>query len=282
MISKKTSETWKSIQSELISAQDKINRKFLISKNHQEFLRFLRNDIEKLNILKVDFLDQNYSRYGKIITTKTIIPENGRLYFETVYYPLSKKCFRMKRIAILNGFVYSKHYMERLIERKSTNSMKKIKEEILERFIEIENYKFTQEIGGLDISNDFILVYKNSISFCVLEIQDNDIFEAVMKTVITENELTSNQRMMIDYILGKTNSDSCFLAAYDMPRTFNEADNVIEDTKKRTSGSKRGYVGDKIHEKVGDAKFKRDKKVIKAFANYLEAYDPESPKFQFS
>ena len=280
MKSHQAKEIWKELQQELIVSQDKVNWKLKTSKDNMALFKFLESNIEDLNILDVNFINFKFGHYGKLITTQLIFPENGRLYFEKAYYPLAKKYYGKLRLSISNRFVFSKHYMERLIERKNITSIQGIKKEISDSFQKLDNSNFTKEIGGLDISTGFILLYRDSVSFCDLEIGDNNISEAVMKTVIAENELKENQKIIINYILDVTKSDSCFLAAYDIPRTKGEADNLIEDTKKRTSGLAINWMEHEIQKNVAKGSYNRDKKYLKAFVGLLENYDPNSPKFK--
>jgi hypothetical protein len=271
---------WKELQQELITSQDKVNWKLKASKENSVFLKFLEANFDDLNILDVDYINFKFGHYGKLITTQLIIPKNGRLYFEKAYYPLAKKYFGKLRLSISNRFVFSKHYMERLIERKNITSIQDIKKEISDSFKKLDDSNFTKEIGGLDISTGFILLFRDSVSFCDLEIDDNNIAEAVMKTVITENELKGNQKEIIDYILNVTKTDSCFLATYDIPRSIGEADKIIEDTKKRTSGLAINWMEHEIQKTVVKGSYNSDKKYLKAFIGLLENYDPNSPKFK--
>lgn len=270
---------WKKVQDDLIASQDKVNTKLKSCKDSQAFHKFLVSNVDTLNVIDIDFLDYKFGHYGKLIKTVLIIPEKGRLYLECAYYPLSKKYFRKLRIAISNKFSISNHYMERLIERKSLTSLKEVKKEISDCFEKMDASNFTKEIGGLDISTAFIILNRDSVLFCDLEIDENHICEAVMKTVITGNELTRKKKEMINYILNATESESCFLAAYDIPKTSIEADNIIEDTRKRTSGSSLSWEEQEIYKNMGKRKFYSEKNYLKGFIDYLGKYDPYSPKY---
>jgi hypothetical protein len=271
---------WKELQQELITSQDKVNHKLKISKSHPSFLKYLESNFDYLNIMDVVCLDCKFGHYGKLIRTQLIIPENGRLYFEVAYYPLAKRYFGKVRISISNRFVFSNHYMERLIERKNIASIQGIKKEILDGFKKLDNSNFTQEIGGLDMSTGFILIHRNSVSFCDLEIDGNNVAKAVMKTVITDNELNGNKKEIIDYILNVTKSDSCFLATYEIPKTIVEADDIIEDTKRRTSGLAVSWMENEIQKKIVKDSSNSEKKYLKAFVALLEAYDINSPRYE--
>jgi len=271
---------WKELQQELITSQDKVNHKLKISKSHPSFLKYLESNFDYLNVMDVVCLDCKFGHYGKLIRTQLIIPENGRLYFEVAYYPLAKRYFGKVRISISNRFVFSNHYMERLIERKNIASIQGIKKEILDGFKKLDNSNFTQEIGGLDMSTGFILIHRNSVSFCDLEIDGNNVAKAVMKTVITDNELNGNKKEIIDYILNVTKSDSCFLATYEIPKTIVEADDIIEDTKRRTSGLAVSWMENEIQKKIVKDSSNSEKKYLKAFVALLEAYDINSPRYE--
>ncbi|MEW6997469.1 hypothetical protein AADZ86_07180 [Colwelliaceae bacterium BS250] len=272
---------WKNLQQNLVIAQDKINLKFKRTQEYPTFLKFLKSNIDVLNIVNLKLMDSKFGHYGKLIQTQLIIPENGRLYLETAYYPLSKKYFGKKRLSISNKFEYSKHYMERLIERKNITSILDIKNELVDSLEKLGNSNFTQQIGGLDLSTAFIILHKGSVSFCDLEIDEDQTAMAVMKTIITDKELSNNKKEMIDYILNATKSDSCFLATYDIPETFVEADNVIEDTKKRTNGIAISWEEQEIRKMMGNGSFNSEKKALKAFVSYLEAYDTDSAKCKY-
>lgn len=223
---------WKELQDELNISQDKINNQLRSARGYLPLLRFLENNCKKLNIFDVQFLDVKFGHYGKLIKTQLIIPENGRLYLETAYYPTAKKYFGKLRIAISNLTVFSNHYMERLIERKNITSVGELKDEIIEGLNSVDRSNLTQETGGLDITTEFILVYRDSVSFCDCEIDDNNECVAVRKTIITDNEFTKKQKEIVDYILDRIGSDACFLATSSIPNSTLEADNVIEGTKK--------------------------------------------------
>lgn len=271
---------WNNIQNDLLASQDKVNKKLRSYKDPQTFYKFLESNIDSLNIIEVDFLNYKFNHYGKIIKTALIIPEKGKLYLEVAYYPLSKKYFRKLRISISNKFSISNHYMERLIERKRLTSLQEVKQEISEGFKKMDASPFTKEIGGLDISTGFIILNRDSVSFCDLEIDDHNTCEAVMKTIITEKELTIKKKEIIDYILNVTKSETCFLATYDIPSNTAEADNIIEDTRKRTSGLPISYEEVEIYKKMEKAGKSSDKAYIKAFVDYLGKYDPNSPKYE--
>ncbi|TNZ97632.1 hypothetical protein CGK35_25535, partial [Vibrio parahaemolyticus] len=70
---------------------------------------FLKFNADSLNVIDIELFDIKFLQYGKIIKTTLIIPENGRLYCESAYYPLSKKYFGKLRIAISNKFSISNH-----------------------------------------------------------------------------------------------------------------------------------------------------------------------------
>lgn len=102
-----------------------------------------------------------------------------------------KKYFGKLRIAISNKFSISNHYMERLIERKNITTTDEVKNFIKEYFNKMDESNFRYEVGGLDISTEFIIVSRDSVSFCDLEIDSTQHCETVMKTIITENEFTT-------------------------------------------------------------------------------------------
>ncbi len=272
---------WKDIQKGLEISQNKINLKLMQTQEPSIFYKFLESNIDVLNIIHLSLLDFKFGHYGKLIQTLLIVPENGRLYLETAYYPLSKNHFGHKRISISNKYEYTKHYMERLIERKKITSILEIKNELLVSLKKLGSSNFTRKVGGIDVSTAFIILHKNSVSFGALEIGDN-ISTAVMKTIITDNELSKNKKEMIKYILNATKSDSCLLVAFDIPKTFVEADNVIEDTKKRTNGITGDWEFMTVFKNMGRGSSYREKKVLKEFVSHLETYDPDSPKFKFS
>ncbi|EHR6739116.1 hypothetical protein ACXIUJ_23805 [Vibrio parahaemolyticus] len=271
---------WKNIQDEIFSAQKKVDYKFKSCTDFKQFYNFLKFNADSLNVIDIELFDIKFLQYGKIIKTTLIIPENGRLYCESAYYPLSKKYFGKLRIAISNKFSISNHYMERLIERKNITKTGEVKNFIKEYFKKMDESNFRYEVGGLDISTEFIIVSRDSVSFCDLEIDSTQHCETVMKTIITENEFTIINKKMVTYILDKTNSEVCFLATHTIPKTTIEADNVIEDTKKRTSGTPYSWEEIEMYKNIPSSSFKSDKKLIKAFVDYLGKYDPNSSKYQ--
>ncbi len=273
---------WKDIQEELIVAQKKVDNKFRECSDYKEFYNFLKLNVNNLNLVDVEFFDIKFKHYGKIIKTTLLIPEHGRLYFEVAYYPLSKKYFKKLRVSISNKFSVSNHYMERLIERKGVDSISKVKGFIVNNFKKMDESNFIKNIGGLDISTEFIVLNTDSVSFCDLEINDDKVCEAVMKTIITENELTAINKKMIGYILEKTESETCLLATHAIPKTEIEADNVIEGTRKRTSGLLGSWEEVEMYKNISSSpsSFSHEQQFIKAFVDYLGRYDPNSTKYQ--
>ena len=280
MASEQAKVVLKRIQEELALCQDKVDSRLRGCRDSRSFYDYLKANKDGLNIIDVEFIDIKCGHYGRLIKTVLMIPYDGRLFVETAYYPLSKTYFRKKRIAISNKFAISNHYMERLIERKSLDSVQTIKAAIDSFFHSFDTSRFVQEFGGLDISTAFILIRPYEVSFCDLEYGDDYACEAVMKTILTENELSTKKKAMIDYILSALNTESCFLATFDLPCTFSEADRIIEDTRIRTAGGGITFEEKQYFSHLGASKFNIEKKSIKAFVKYLETYDPNSKHYQ--
>lgn len=268
---------WKKIQEDLLVAQEKINLKFQTTSDPLAFLKFIESNLNVLNILDITYFDIKFGHYGKILKTQLLFPENGRLYLETAYYPLAKKYFGKRRIAISNKTVFANHYMQRLIQRNNISSIVDIKNALTDSLENFNESEFTKKMGGFDVSTAFINLHKDSISFGDLEIDDDKTCMAVMKTVLTANEISKKKQEMIDYILEKTQSKSCSLPTFDLPQTFVEADNIIEDTKNCTSGSPISWEEQEIMNNMQKGKFNKGKE-INAFVCYLETYDVNSHK----
>lgn len=270
-------DTWLKLQQELLLAQEKVNSKYKTAVDHKTFLNFLTSNQNNLNIIDVYFYDFKVQPYGKTIRTTLIIPEEGRLYLETAYYPLAKEYFRMHRIAISNKFTFSKHFMERLIERKGINDICEIKREINETLQELERSRFFKEHGGLMVETDYILINSKSIYFGFFGFHELGWVENIVKTIIPRNSLTKNKNEMAEYILEALDTDSCVLATADIPKTKIEADNVIANNKDRMSGDLPSAEEVFFRENLCCGKFKADKKIKRALGRYLASYDRTSP-----
>ncbi|MBE0362108.1 hypothetical protein PULV_a3907 [Pseudoalteromonas ulvae UL12] len=271
-------DRWLKLQEELLAAQQKVNFKFRNAVDHKTFLNFLTNNINNLNIIDVEFFDAKIPPYGKLIRTTLIIPEGERLYLETAYYPLARTYFRRNRIAISNKFAYSKHFMERLIERKGIDDMEGIKREIIETLKELERSAFTQEHGALMVETDFIIINSQSIYCCFLEHRDFGEVEAIVKTIIPRASLSKKKDEVAQYILDSFGSDSCSLATQGLPDTKMEADKVISNNKNRMSGDLPSVEELEFRKNLCSGSFKVDKKFNKALGKYLATYDQTSAK----
>ena len=271
---KKSKQIWNNFQKELQESQKRVDTKLKLAESSADFLKYLKNNSNKLNILDVIYTKEKYKQYGKLIITPLIFTENGRLYMETAYYPLSTSYFSMMRLSISDKIEFSRHYMERLIERKNIISIKELKHEIGKRNKLWKESNWAKDLGGLDVSTAFILVYRDSVSFCDFE-SSNIACVGVFKTFLPYEDLSRRKKEIVDYILNKVGSEACFLATHDLPDSINEADNIIESTRVRTHGP----IEDALIYDVTSNKFKQNKKSLKNFVDYLETYDPTSLNF---
>ncbi|PSV98969.1 hypothetical protein [Photobacterium lipolyticum] len=272
---------WKELQGKLQNSQERVNNQLCSAKDSSTFLSYLTRNKSDLNIFDAMFVDVKCKHYGKLIITPLLFVENGRVYVETAYYPTSKKQFKNLRISISNYMVFSNHYMERLIERKGISTIQDLKLNIYDRLTTVDDSNLTKEIGGLDITTEFILIFRDSVSFCDCEFGDNQECVVVAKTIVTVNQLSLKQKEIIEYILNKIGSDGCFLATSSIPNSVLEANNVIEATKNRTSGIYETWMEKEITNNMTKGDYKYEKKWIKSFVNYLEGYDPTSPKYKY-
>ena len=270
---------WKNIYQELLDGQRNVDHRFNYARSEQNFREFITNNQHSLNIIQSTYLNYKCGHYGKILVTRLVFPENDRLYLETSFYPLSKNVFPTKlRISMSDKFVYSKHFMERLIERKNFTTSKAVKKYIKQSFGELSAATLIRGIGAVDVSTAFIIVQGDTVSYGDLEINE-ETGTAVLKTIVSANELYPNQLEIIKFILSETGLKTCLLLAHELPQTKNEASNLIIDTPKFTDDTDFRKVLDVFSKNVSKQNRKPDNKVIKGLVSTLQLYDPTSPEF---
>ncbi len=272
-------ETWEKLQADLLEAQDRVNFKFKNLSSPKELFQFFDRNKSKLNILDVSYYKaMSTPKFGRLIITKLIVPENGRLYLETAYYPTSKMHYGRTRIAINDLEVYSKHYMERMIERAGVKTVQDLKKWISNEWELLVDFKKRYPIGGIDVETENLIICRDYVAFCDVEREDtvNPLIEVpvvknIRKTLITKNEFTPSQKEIINYILDKLGTDACYLTATEVPRNKKTADNVIESTLKRTSEYKGSALQFYIENEVSKGK-NTERLAKKALEKYLESY----------
>jgi hypothetical protein len=270
----KSQKIWRTLQKELQESQSRVDTMFKSALNSADFLKYLKNNKNKLNILDIKHIKIRFKQYGKLIITPVIIADKGRLYMETSYYPLSINYFNNVRISISDKIVFSCHYMERLIERGNITSVKELKHELVKRQKLWKDSNWRKTYGRVDVSTDTIQISRDSVSFCEFEMGEKKS-EAVYKSILFIKDLSKRKKLIIDHMLDKVKSGLCILATHEIPNSINEADNVIELSKVRTDG----IIEDFSLKEVRSSNKKQIKKNVNTFTEYLETYDPTSRMF---
>ncbi|WP_146162180.1 hypothetical protein [Vibrio splendidus] len=265
---------WKQIQKEIQQSHETISQRLLLAPTPTSFAAFLEAQEVKSNHFGLNYIDQKIGIYGKMYAGQCLFVEKGHLYIENIYYPLSRQRFGT-RIAIDAIDTYSSHYVEQLIDRKKIHTLAELKSEIAEQFKKYNNSGFAKQYGMMDVDSDFLVIYRDMGVFNYGEIDDQNTARVMRKSFITKNEFKGNQEEIINFILNKLGVEACILTTYAIPRTFNEANNAIEDTLKRVRDFKTQMeiVTRKSMKLEG---FKAEKRQVRLFVKYLSKYDPNS------
>lgn len=262
---------WKRLQTEIQTANEQVLYRAVSSASPSAFLNFLERHHEKLNYWQPEFSTFKAGQYGKVIAAKAMIAENGFLYLETVYYPTSPQRFG-DFFSIDCIDTYSNHYVERLIERKNIHTLKALKNEITHQDNRIKNSDFLKDFGCVDLTSDYLLIFRDMVVFGYGEISDRNVAKLIRKSLITENEFKGNQQEIINFVLDEFGKEACLLTTHELPRNLSEAKNVIQDTLQRLR------VVDPEERILGKEfkmdQYKQDKKMAKQFTRYLEKFDP--------
>ena len=265
---------WKQIQQEIQQSHETISQRLLLAPTATSFAAFLEAQEVKSNHFGLNYINQKIGIYGKMYTGQCLFVEKGHLYIDNIYYPLSRQRFGT-RIAIDAIDTYSSHYVEQLIDRKKIHTLAELKSEIAEQFKKYNNSGFAKQYGMMDVDSDFLVIYRDMVVFNYGEIDDQNTARVMRKSFITKNEFKGNQEEIINFILNKLGVEACILTTYAIPRTFNEANNAIEDTLKRVRDFKTQMeiVTRKSMKLEG---FKAEKRQVRLFVKYLSKYDPNS------
>ncbi|SHO59076.1 hypothetical protein [Vibrio quintilis] len=262
---------WQRLQDEILGAHHQVNKRLCESQTPQAFLNYLSRHHLRTNHFEPVVTSCKLGQYGKTIVVGLLFVENGFLYPETAYYPMSLQRFGT-RISVDAADSYSSHYMERLIQRKEVTTLEALKKEVIYQRDRYSSAGFSENLGKLNVDTDFLVIFPDAIICCYGEENDEGIAKVVRKTLITQDDFIGNQQKIIDYILKQFGRDACILATHALPRSVKEAQNAVEDTLKRISVV--NHVEKIIEEPLRCTGFKSDKKLKKQFIKYLEHFDP--------
>ncbi|HIF5567180.1 TPA: hypothetical protein ACX3DA_004571 [Vibrio parahaemolyticus] len=263
---------WKEIQQEIQYSHETISQRLILAPTPESFATFLKAQEANSNHLSLKYIDKKIGIYGKMYTGQCLFVENGHLYIDNIWYPLSKQRFGT-RIAVDAIDTYSSHYVEQLIDRKGINTLTELKLEIAEQFKQYNSSGFAEQYGMMDVDSDFLVIYRDMVVFNYGETDENNTARVMRKSFITKNEFKGNQKEIIDFILNKLGVEACILTTYAIPRTFNEANNAIEDTLKRVRDFKT-QIEIVTGSSIKHEGFKAEKKQIRQIVKYLSKYDP--------
>ncbi|WP_413112129.1 hypothetical protein [Thaumasiovibrio sp. DFM-14] len=262
---------WSKLQREIIEGHAEVCRRLTTSRP-TSFYNFLHRHYARTNHFEPKIITK-LKYYGNVMFCLLLHVEHGHLYIEYAYYPMSLERFGT-RIAIDAKDTYSRHYVERLIERKKVKTLAELKTEVIDQFSRISDSNFRIVEGRIDVCTDIVLLFDDMVVFGVVEENDDGSVTATRKSMLTNNELTSKQHEIVQFILGRFDLPVCVLATHEIPRTHNEALNVIEDTRKRIrlDDDELPQISTKeSHPRTTNA---LHKKIDKAFFKFLQAYDP--------
>lgn len=266
-------DLWATWSKQINDAQREVTKR-LFSSNPTTFFNFLDRHHARLNCYKPYQTELKVGYYGKVIIYDLLFVEDGRLYTEKAHYPTSTKSWG-NRISVDNQVMYTKHYMERLIERKNIETFEALKAELRTDYLNVNQSDFISKFGRLDIDTDHIIVQRDQVSFCDYQTMENDVGGILRKSLITADDFKGRQSEVVNHILDKLDVTCAVITTHEIPRSIAEANNAIEDTLKRVTTS--GYWGDKFFnesQSTSADKKKFNKQAHKQLFNFLQAYDP--------
>lgn len=273
---KKAKELWDIWSQQLVDARKEVEDR-LLSSTPESFYNYLSRHHHRLHCYEPSMSELKVGYYGKLIIVDLLYVESGRIFFEKVHYPTSPKYWKIP-IAVDNQTMFTKHYVERLIQRKNIETLADLKTSLILDFFYINNSEFVEKVGRLDIACDHLIIQRDCVVFCDYQIQDGGLYGgSLRKSLITNREFKGNQQEIVDYILQTLDVSVAILATQEIPRTVEEASKVIEDTYKRTTNEDRWidncFGTDDIKNKV-----KRNKLYHKYLFEFLQDYDPTKTK----
>lgn len=203
------------------------------AKTPSQFLNWMKSNEDQSNHLGLIMHDK-IKHYGRVLFGILLFMENDMLYVERCYYPTSKITFR-KRIATDLGFEFTRHFIERFIERWDIRSYVEFKAQLWSLILQPTG-ELAQDLnqGIIDITTKYLFIGRDMMLFADANMEKK---KATFITIVSGTEITKSQKEMIDYILNKTGTKNTVITAHELPRCFTEADRILEDTDIRKSYS---------------------------------------------
>lgn len=231
--SKYAKEVWQQLQQEILSSHGELMQKLHFLKKADSFYNHLKSRQSELHISGLCRSDFKVGHFGKLISFRLMYVENGRIYNDQIFVPTAKTV-SSRLISIDTLDTYSKHYVERLIERKGIVSMSGLKREIEERRAHIPLSKFHEKHGALDIEGALVALTRDMIQFSEFELlNNNQEGRMIHKSCLMREQLSVNKKEIVDFILSETNCELFVLARRNLPMDIEEARQAIAKTKQR-------------------------------------------------
>lgn len=225
----KAKELWTAWHDEILHKLSQTNRMLFQAKKPANFSDWLQSKAAE-QCHHYTFTYDKIKYYGKVIFSVLVHAENGKMYFEKVYYPLSKGAFR-RRISVDMGIELSKHCVERFIERWQIDSLDRLQNDVLEHLVKpVVMHGANENTGSFDLTTAGMLLTRESLFPVDIDTEKN---VTSFITVMSHKELSRKKQDMIHYILNKVDCNELLLACSELPKSTIEADRVIESTKLR-------------------------------------------------
>jgi len=228
--SKQAQELWKALQQEILECHNELITKLQARKNLDNYYNYLKKRQSELHISGLCRSDFKVGHFGKIISFRLMFVENERIYNDLIFIPTAKSV-SPRLISIDTMDTYSKHYVERLIERKKIQSVADLKEEINIRRASFPQSKFYEKHGALDISGASVAITREMIQFSEIDILDTQEGKLIHKSCLMRDQLSKRKKEVIDFILTEMDCSLVVLARRNLPIDIEEAKRSIFSTK---------------------------------------------------
>lgn len=228
--SKQAQELWKTLQQEILACHKELITKLQERKNLDNYYNYLKKRQSELHISGLCRSSFKVGHFGKIISFRLMFVENGRIYNDLIFIPTAKGV-STRLISVDTMDTYSKHYVERLIERKDIQSIVDLKEEINIRRASFPQSKFYEKYGALDISGASVAITTEMIQFSEIEILDTQEGKLIHKSCLMREQLSKRKKEVVDFILAEMDCTLVVLARRNLPVDIEEASQSILSTK---------------------------------------------------